>query len=213
MTHEANMPSTCAAPPLRTAQHPRQDLSLGVTMVSKVEKGEAVSSGNTHAAARWWLWQPSGDDAALSLHTELPLLMSHNMRTSTIMNLLGFFSLSLYNITLLWPLLNKSLSHCLACCGQTYSLSTCFVLFFFFLLLCSQRASQQVIHPPPGTSMLRWHAIDHPSPHTPPHLGYHLPQTCQQHVSKQLCLHCLAVRLCLSLTMIYCIITQGDSGY
>lgn len=42
-THKANVlsPSAAqrsAAPPLRTAQHPQQDLLLGVAMVAKVER-------------------------------------------------------------------------------------------------------------------------------------------------------------------------------
>lgn len=38
-------------------------------------EGEAVSSGNTHAAARWWLLLPSGDDAALTSQPEYPPLI------------------------------------------------------------------------------------------------------------------------------------------
>lgn len=103
---------------------------------------------HTHAAARWWLWQPSGDDAALSLHTELPPPMSCNMLTFTVM---CFFPFPLFRKHQS-PLMNISLHSCyIALLAADRLIHYRPVLFLFFAPVF-----------PKGIS------TSHPSPHPAP---------------------------------------------
>lgn len=174
MAHKLNVLPHSAAPPLRTAEHHQQGLCSTFPWLQRWKGWGNKLWEHTHcrllvAMTAIWRWRSSLGACWAST----ACVMQH--ATSTAISQASFSPLRSESSSPLVPNESKSPLLVLRGCWQTYSLSTCFLLCFVSLLLCSQGASQQAIHPPPGTWTLCWHAIDHPSPHCPPHYHFHRP--------------------------------------